>query len=458
MAPQADYQPLSILFAQCGFNALESKGGSVRLDTALRNLKEALDAESPDAIRRKVVIGEAIKRLRKADVEDAPALVKAAVGSSAARIRFPTITPSGDPVDGAGVLDLLSDLLSRHLILPPGAADGIALWIVHTYCLDAAQISPMLHIFSPVMRCGKTELVKLLKALVCRALSVSNISSAALFRTMDKRQPCLLIDEADTHGKELSQILNTGHSRATAFVIRTGATPDGDDGDFDTREFSTWGAKVVAGIGKLLETTMDRSIRIPMRRMKRTERIEPFRDDRIVDDCEPIRGWIAQWAIDHMDALKAAEPQIPSELHSRAKDNWRILLAIADRAGGAWAERGRAAARLLTGKHDKEDDGPAVLLLGDIRQVFEHESNTGRVGLRTDELLEQLKKREDRPWHEWKDGAPLTAGQLAKLLRQFEITPGQFREGAKGGLRGYKRTDFEDAWSRYLPDDQPAAA
>ena len=38
------------------------------------------------------------------------------------------------------------------------------------------------------------------------------------------------------------------------------------------------------------------------------------------------------------------DPLVPSELHDRAADNWRQLLAIADAAGGDWTRRAREAA------------------------------------------------------------------------------------------------------------------
>src|SRR5664279_5421175 len=98
---------------------------------------------------------------------------------------------------------------------------AIALWIVFTYCIDGAQTSPILAITSPEKRCGKTTLLDLLMQLVRWALSSSNITTAALFRSIDKWQPTLIIDEADTFLRDSEDrrgVLNSGHTRPTAFV------------------------------------------------------------------------------------------------------------------------------------------------------------------------------------------------------------------------------------------------
>ena len=41
---------------------------------------------------------------------------------------------------------------------------------------------------------------------------------------------------------------------------------------------------------------------------------------------------------DHASELREADPVVPPELHDRAADNWRPLLAIADLVGGEWPE------------------------------------------------------------------------------------------------------------------------
>ena len=59
-------------------------------------------------------------------------------------------------VNGAGLLDFLVRTIRRHAILPTGAPEAVALWVLHAHAHDAATISPILVITSPTPECGKT--------------------------------------------------------------------------------------------------------------------------------------------------------------------------------------------------------------------------------------------------------------------------------------------------------------
>ncbi len=148
--------------------------------------------------------------------------------------------------------------------------------------------------------------------------------------------------------------------------------------------------------------------------------------------------------------LREAEPTIPDELGDRAADVWEPLLAIADDAGGPWPERARRAAAVLAGKQATDDDSVGVQLLFDIRATFD---DLGHEEIPSRNLVDGLARIEESPWAEL-DGRRLTAARLAGLLRAFEIRPQHWREGART-VRGYRRSDFEDAFRRYLPTQQP---
>ena len=75
---------------------------------------------------------------------------------------------------------------------------------------------PRLLFASPEMRCGKTTALGVLRRLSFRALQAANISTAAVFRTIEAMRPTLLIDEADTFlakSDELRGVVNSGHER-----------------------------------------------------------------------------------------------------------------------------------------------------------------------------------------------------------------------------------------------------
>ena len=95
------------------------------------------------------------------------------------------------------------------------------------------------------------------------------------------------MDEADTvlpGNEELRGILNSGHTRRTAFVLRT----VGDN--HEPRQFSTWAPLAIAMIGNLPGTLADRSIVLPMRRKRRDEKVKPLPLDANV---EPF-SWSAE--------------------------------------------------------------------------------------------------------------------------------------------------------------------
>ena len=82
-----------------------------------------------------------------------------------------------------------------------------------------------------------------------------------------------------------------------------------------------------------------------------------------------------RWAIDNAEALKDAEPEMPPGFDNRLGDNYRLLLAIADLAGGEWPERAREAAQGLSGAGNTASTG--TRLLADIRAAFD-EAKVGR--------------------------------------------------------------------------------
>lgn len=348
-----------------------------------------------------------------------------------------------DEVDGADLIGELVATFLRFVGLPEWAPVVLALWVLHSHAHDAADVSPLLALTSPEKRCGKSTTLHVLGALVPRPLPASNVTAPALFRAVEKFRPTLLVDEADTflrNRDELRGVLNSGHARASAVVVRTA----GDD--HEARCFSTWSPKAVAMIGALPDTLADRSIILPMRRREPGEDLERLCMHRL-PSLEPIRRRAWRWVCDNLDVLKAADPEAPSELHDRAADNWRPLLAIADLAGGNWPDLARDAARHMAGAEDGDDGSVATLLLRDIRELFtEREVDV----LSSSTVADVLGKMEDRPWPEWgRSQKPITATALARKLKPFGIKPVQVRQG-KTVSRSYKRADMEDAFRRYL--------
>lgn len=352
------------------------------------------------------------------------------------------IEPYDQKVDGAMLLDSISNELLKYVILPSGSAKAIAAWIVLTYSSDAFRILPLLGITSPVKRCGKTTLLEVLQGLVNKGLTASNISPAAVFRTIDKYHPTLLMDEADTFLKdndELRGVLNSGHTKTTAFVIRV----EGEN--HDPVKFSTWGAKAIAMIGSLPETLQDRSVVIKLRRKMPDERAAKLDID-FERECIDIRRKCQRWANDNLDQLTVTRPEMPHTNNDRMVDNWMPLFAIAHIAGNDWPELIKESMGKMMGG---EDDNIGVMLLIDIQDIF---NSTERI--LSSDLVDALTGKMDRPWSDWNRGKGLTQNGLARLLKPFNVKSKNMRmDGAI--KKGYEIDVFSDAFKRYIPVHTP---
>ena len=348
------------------------------------------------------------------------------------------VEPFEEAVDGATLLNAISEELTKHVILPEGAAIAIAAWALLTYCSDSFRVLPILGLTSPVKRCGKTTLLEVLQGLVNKGLTASNISPAAVFRTIDKYHPTLLIDEADTFLKdneELRGVLNSGHTRTGAFVVRIVGE------DHEPVKFSTWGPKAISMIGSLPETLQDRSVVIELRRKMPGESAAKLDID-FEAKCQDIRKKCQRWSDDNLDDLTLTRPNMPKTNNDRMSDNWMPLFAIAQVAGGDWLDKIK---KSMLSFIDISDDSIGSMLLEDIQDIL---NSTERIF--SDDLVQALKDKADRPWIDWSRGRGLTQNGLARLLRPFSVKSKTIRIEDKQ-RKGYSLANFTDAFKRYIP-------
>ncbi len=449
---------------RCGFNSLSDSASIDDLKDSLRLLSD--QAAGLDELDQAALREAAIQWLKRKDLVDSPArIVDAAMKAAlpdqlsanqpercgrSLTLRDPD--PWREPVDGAGLLDELMRTVARFMVLPSESIAAIALWCLWTYCFERFYFAPMLEVSSPTKRCGKTTLLDLLQFLVFRPLPTSNITAAALFRTVEAAKPCLLIDEADSFLKnkredEIRNVLNAGHRLSNATILRCA----GDD--HEVRAYKVFCPKAVALIGELPSTLRDRSITIELRRKPPSSKVEPLRADRFEQEGQALQSKCLRWAMDNGHALEK-DPQVPASLNDRQSDNWRPLLAIADRAGGAWPPSAREAARRLSG-HREEETEASIQLLSDLKGLF---STSGNGRLASQHIVERLAKMEDRPWPEWRQGKPITTRQLANILKRFGIKPSTVRLSNNSVLKGYKAEAFEQSWLEYCQSPSSGAS
>lgn len=363
-------------------------------------------------------------------------------GSSGTSVVFDDVEPWPTPVNGAAVLNDAFALLCRYVIADRETLRAAALWCALTWYADYATVLPLALITAPEKGCGKSTLLAALAKLASRPLWASNVTPAALFRAVEHWKPSLFIDEADTFMKdspELVGVINSGHTRDTAYVIRT----VGDS--FEPRQFSTWGAKAISGIGAhaVAETITSRSVIMMMRRKLPGECCDSLRHcDR--DAFHMVKRQFARWSDDHGETFAEMRPTLEG-LSNRTADNWEPLLALADLAGGDWPKLARQAAVKLTGS---EDEAPSFNqeLLGDIKAVFER-LKIDRI--HTNDLLEELCKDEESAWATYNRGRPFSPRQLSKRLGEFGVKAKQIKIRFEN-RNGYELSQFTDAFTRYL--------
>ena len=268
------------LMADSALAAIVHDAPLMQIEAALRSLGEMMAKADP--LRRAIVREETIRRLRGAGVGSPAAMADTAFGplesAGLNRIRLGAVAPWNETVDGRELLEDIAKTVQRFVVLPAVAADAQALWCLNTYAHEAAGVSPILCIGSSEKRCGKTRNLEVLSCLAHRPLHTSNITVAALYRTIDRYRPTLLSDEADTifvngSNAELRGVLNAGLYKSNAFVLRCGERQE-------PKMHSVWCPKAIALIGRLPTTLEDRSIVIGLRRRSRSEPVETFRYDK----------------------------------------------------------------------------------------------------------------------------------------------------------------------------------
>jgi hypothetical protein len=373
--------------------------------------------------------------------------------------RIPTM--DGASIDGAGLLDDVLGFVRRFVVMTLEQAVVVALWVVHTHAIDAADVTPYLAILSAEKRSGKSRLLEVLRLLVRQAWHAIQPSEAVLFRVIHASAPTLLLDETDAlfhqvgndRTEAVRALLNAGHRRGVT-------VPRCIDRGEDVVHFNVFCPKALAGIGKLPDTIGDRSYEIKMRRKKRTEIAERFRERDVLAEAEALREQLEAWTSFRLDSLRAARPGLPEALGDRAQDGAEPLLAIADAAGGEWPGAARKALVALAGERPEDGETLGVELLTDVRTILENLQKKDD-HIRTEILLAELLAREGGRWRKCLQGGrePITAHSLASSLKPYDIKPRVFREG-KETPRGYSVAACLDAFERYLspPEDEIPAS
>lgn len=361
----------------------------------------------------------------------------------------------------AKLLDQVNEMVNKYVAFPSEHHSVVvALWVLHTWTVNAFYVTPRLILDSAEPGSGKTRVLELL-ALLCRSAKLTlSTTTAALYRRIAAAQdeglqpPTVLQDEADAifgknstpQAEDLRALFNAGY--------RKGATVDRCEGDaknMKVREFPVHAPVALAGLaGRMPDTIRTRGVTLHMRRRRPDQKVADFRERDALAEAAPIREQLEAWAAEQEDRLADARPKMPNGVTDRAAEIWEPLLAIADLAGDDWSKRVRAACTyfVVSSASDDEKLSLGQRLLRDIKRVFDAEATNA---MWSSDIIAKLTVDAESEWRDlW--GKTLDQRRLAKELNKYGVKSKTVRVGVATS-RGYDidgPTGLRQAWDHWL--------
>ena len=115
--------------------------------------------------------------------------------------------------------------------------------------------------------------------------------------------------------KPFAGCLNAGYRRSGRATLCVG-----HGASIGYRDFATFSPKAIAGLGGLPDTVASRAIRIDLKRRRKDEVVEKFREREARTAAAPIRRALAAWGERATETLRAARPSMPHGLRDRTED------------------------------------------------------------------------------------------------------------------------------------------
>ena len=424
------------------------------LPTILRELRR-MSGDRP-------VIEELAKKIaRKLGVTKNSLLPKLERGGEEGGSEGPPIPPTATawekPVKALEVIEEVRSTILRFVWVRRSHALVAALWIVLTYLHDAVDILPLFLISSPEEDCGKSTLLKTILFLSNRPIPAANVSAAAIYRTIKDDCPTFVLDEAETYlatNEELRGVIDSGHEREFAYVIRTMQEGEG------TIRFPTWCPKVLAMISLPKRTILSRSVHVRLVRKGAEVKLEKLKKKHR-EELENLRSKISRLANDIREKVRGFESDF---LINRANDNWQPLRAIAHVAGQDLEREVEKAAMHMTSKDAQDSKSEGRYLLESLAEIVKTKREEQGVQppenlfLRSLDLVNMLNSDLAAPWKD--NNKELSAHRLGKILSGYEVKADQKRVeksdqkragDSKTASRGYWANDIEKAVEKWIP-------
>jgi hypothetical protein len=370
----------------------------------------------------------------------------------------PGSAPASTVDEDVNVLDVVAEVIARHVVLTKAQYTVAALWTLNTFVYDRHAHAPQLGVVAPASSCGKSTLRKVLGALAHSAWHSHNASPATIYRVINRNpRTAIMLDEAEnldwSADSKMRAIVDAAYECDGAI--------DRVDREGDPYKFQVFAPVLWALRGSASDVplaVLSRGFIVAMK--KGTPRIRlprrPVQDPVFVG----VRDLAEAWAHKELEL----DPELPSELcrDPRLADKCRPLISVADSLDrGAEA---RAALIEVCAALPSTDVG--VQALEDCRKIFatqaEHLFTFGSFDRISRKMLVTGLLEVNSFWVAWRGprdkGQPheLTNGELSALLLAFGIAtktiwPLRRRPGDKCG-RGWLLSQFARPWSEHLPE------
>ena len=359
------------------------------------------------------------------------------------------VEPWDTPVATEALISELIAKIGKHVVARPHQVLATVLWGMMAWVHEiTATHSPYLVATSAEPDSGKTTLLGVIGYLAAKPFTAVESTGPSIYRFVDREKPTLLVDEADdlfARKSDVKHIFNAGWTRGAKVARQVSI-----GGVSMTVWFDIFCPKAVGLLGmNLPRTLVGRSIVIKLWPKTADEKVENFShsDD---EEFANLRRKLARWSSDNAGALKDAKPLLPANFNNRLAANWRLLLAIAELAGGQWPKQARDAAERLSRTIRKPSWG--LRLVAAFKDIFAG----GRKAIPSREIVAALTADRDSVWCEYNRGGPITRRQVADLLEQYDIHPVVIHPTRCSSLspRGYKVEQFRDVFERFLPPEK----
>jgi hypothetical protein len=376
------------------------------------------------------------------------------------------VVPWDEPGDVALLLQELTEQVGKYVVIAAHYLTAVVLWVLMDWIHnEIAAHSPILDLLSVDEGSGKTELEGVLSLLTQRSLHGSEFNGPNIYRTVDRDQPTLIMDEMDDafqRRSDMKHIVNTSWTRSSAKIPRQVRI----NGELQTHWFNTFCPKIIGHVHvpekPLPRTIASRGICIRMWPKRPDEHVKEFMH---LDDNEfaTLRRKLLRFANDQAKAIAEIKPTFPADFNNRVRANWKLLLAIAELAGGDWPERTHKAAEYIAGKTEGSQGARLFTAFHAMCVTLLKEGAT-EIVISSEEAVEFLKDF-DPYWatdYRGSDGHPgeITKNKLAALLRNYEILPQPIHptKRAEVSLKGYvilEKGKWSEQWldmfARFAP-------